>query len=86
MQVAQNKLTIIYVSVNPLRNINLIYTAGGFLMKEKELTEYLCTEIKEINQYVIDHPELSREDASKEWVKRYAAEFSKKWKETHTGT
>lgn len=55
-------------------------------MKEKELSEYLLTEIKEINQYTIDHPELSREDASKEWVKKYAADFSKKWKETHTGT
>ena len=51
-------------------------------MNDDELKEYLLTEIKEINQYTIDHPELSREDASKEWVKKYAADFSKKWKET----
>jgi len=52
-------------------------------MKQKKMTEYLCAEIKEINQYVIEHPEMSRADASKEWVEKYAAEFFKKWKENH---
>jgi len=52
-------------------------------MKGGELKEYLYTEIKEMKQYIINHPELSHKKAANQWVKNHAANFSKKWKETH---
>lgn len=61
-------------------SINLGYTAGEIRMEDKDLKEYLLTQIKEINKYVIEHPELSRTDAASKWIEKNAAEFSKRWK------
>jgi len=52
-------------------------------MKGEEFKKYLCAEIEEINKYAAKHPELSKEEASKLWVEKYAAEFCKKWKDTN---
>lgn len=37
-------------------------------------------QIKEIEIYTILHPELKPQDASIEWIRKYAKEFADKWR------
>ena len=48
-------------------------------MEGKEFTEYLSAEIEEIKRYVEKHPELTKYVAEKQWVDKYAADFSRNW-------
>lgn len=42
---------------------------------EGEFGKFISAEIKEIEKYVESHPEMKREDAVKEWIKKHAAEY-----------
>lgn len=49
-------------------------------MKGKEFKDYLKAEMIEMENYANNHPELAREKAIGEWIKKYAAKFREKWK------
>ena len=50
-------------------------------MKGKEFKKYLNDEIKEIAAYVVTHPELTKTEAEREWINKYAADFAENWEE-----